>query len=76
MGATVRDVCVELGMPFGGVLEGGYALGALGRSVVATMEAFSDVPEAVADPVAGCRIPRSLRPAEPWRDHWPELTDR
>jgi acetoin utilization deacetylase AcuC-like enzyme len=41
MAGAVRDVCAELEVPVGAVLEGGYALGALARSVAATMEALS-----------------------------------
>jgi acetoin utilization deacetylase AcuC-like enzyme len=41
MTRSLRDVCSALGVPLGVVLEGGYALGALARSVAATMEALS-----------------------------------
>ena len=42
MAAAIRDLCVdELGVPLGAVLEGGYALGALARSVAATLEALA-----------------------------------
>jgi acetoin utilization deacetylase AcuC-like enzyme len=37
MAAALRDAAAELGVPVGGVLEGGYALRALGRSVAATL---------------------------------------
>jgi acetoin utilization deacetylase AcuC-like enzyme len=37
MSAAARDVAAELGAPVGGVLEGGYALRALGRSVAVTL---------------------------------------
>jgi acetoin utilization deacetylase AcuC-like enzyme len=40
MAGSMRRVCGELGVPLGCVLEGGYALGALGRSVAATLEAL------------------------------------
>lgn len=40
MTETLRALCAELGIPIGLVLEGGYELGALARSVVATMEAL------------------------------------
>src|SRR6185436_1426485 len=47
--------CVrELGLPAGVVLEGGYALGALARSVAATLEALGDgvaAPSVEPDPV-------------------------
>jgi acetoin utilization deacetylase AcuC-like enzyme len=39
MAATVRDLADELGAPLAIVLEGGYDLGALARSVAATMAA-------------------------------------
>lgn len=42
MAAAVHDLCAdELGVPFGAVLEGGYALGPLARSVAATLDAFA-----------------------------------
>ena len=40
MSGVVRALCGELGIPLGLVLEGGYDLAALARSVVATMEAL------------------------------------
>jgi acetoin utilization deacetylase AcuC-like enzyme len=39
---AIREVADSLEAPLGCVLEGGYALGALGRSVAATMEALVD----------------------------------
>jgi acetoin utilization deacetylase AcuC-like enzyme len=41
MTGSMRDVCAELGVRLGCVLEGGYALGALAGSVAATLEALS-----------------------------------
>ncbi len=41
MTRTVRRACEELAIPLGCVLEGGYALGALARSVLATLEALA-----------------------------------
>ena len=41
MAAQVSAVCDELGVPLGCVLEGGYDLGALARSVAVTMEAIA-----------------------------------
>jgi len=38
MARSMRRCCSGLGAPLGAVLEGGYALGALARSVAATME--------------------------------------
>jgi acetoin utilization deacetylase AcuC-like enzyme len=44
MTGSLRRACLELGAPLGFVLEGGYALGALARSVAATMEAMVGEP--------------------------------
>ena len=44
MAGSMRDVCAELGVPFGGVLEGGYDVVALARSVAATLQAFRASP--------------------------------
>ena len=41
MAASMRRLARELGVPLGLVLEGGYALGALSRSTVASLEAAS-----------------------------------
>ena len=53
MAATMRDLAAELGAPVLICLEGGYSVGALSRSVVETLEAFSRD-----------RVPRSA-PVEP-----------
>jgi acetoin utilization deacetylase AcuC-like enzyme len=66
----MRDACAELGAPIGCVLEGGYDLGALSRSVAATMEALVGGDLAVPDgePVALAREARTrLAP------FWPAL---
>jgi len=42
MTKVLRALCAELEIPLGLVLEGGYELGALARSMVATMEALVD----------------------------------
>jgi acetoin utilization deacetylase AcuC-like enzyme len=50
MGALMRACADELGAPLGFVLEGGYELGALARSLVATLEvAGRELPLAVGD---------------------------
>jgi acetoin utilization deacetylase AcuC-like enzyme len=50
MAALMRACADELGVPLGIVLEGGYDLGALARSLVATLEAVGAVsPVAVAE---------------------------
>jgi acetoin utilization deacetylase AcuC-like enzyme len=56
MAASLRDVGAELEAPVGAVLEGGYALGALGRSVAAAMEALS-APALTPRSAAGGRGP-------------------
>ncbi|MFT4034067.1 MAG: histone deacetylase [Patulibacter sp.] len=58
MAATIRSVAEEVGAPVGLVLEGGYDIAALSRSVVQTLDALgSDKPPAVdavpEHPVAG-----------------------
>jgi acetoin utilization deacetylase AcuC-like enzyme len=68
MAATMRVLAGELEVPVLICLEGGYALGALSRSVVATLDAFSDD-----------RRPRPApaEPAAPYREQlarfWPVL---
>ncbi|MDP1847270.1 MAG: histone deacetylase [Solirubrobacteraceae bacterium] len=57
MAASMRAAADELGVPLGLVLEGGYELGALSRSVVATLEVLGAadppaVPEVALDPLA------------------------
>ncbi len=42
MTRSLHGVAEELGIPIGCVLEGGYALGALGRSVAATLAALNE----------------------------------
>jgi acetoin utilization deacetylase AcuC-like enzyme len=44
MAATISEVADELGVGLGCLLEGGYDLGALARSVAATMQAIVDRP--------------------------------
>jgi acetoin utilization deacetylase AcuC-like enzyme len=71
MAGSVRAVGDELGAPVGAVLEGGYALTALARSVAATMEvlgaAAGPAPEAAAlTEVAAEAAERLVR----W---WPQL---
>ncbi len=71
MTRSLRAVAAELRIPVGAVLEGGYALGALARSVAATLEALStpDAPsheEGEVAPVAAVARQRLAR----W---WPSL---
>jgi len=59
MTAWMREACAELGAPLGVVLEGGYALAPLARSVAATLAALTskEPPAAVktAELAAGAR---------------------
>ncbi len=57
MAASVAAACAGIGAPVGCVLEGGYELGALARSVAATMEALRDGGDGTGD--AGSGAPRS-----------------
>jgi acetoin utilization deacetylase AcuC-like enzyme len=53
LAACVRELAADLGAPVGVVLEGGYALGALARSVAATIEALGNgVPAPSVEPDA------------------------
>ena len=71
MAASMRAAGDELGIPLGLVLEGGYELGALSRSVVATLEVLGAadtpaVPDVALDPLA-------LRAQERLATYWPAL---
>ncbi|HEY4278746.1 MAG TPA: histone deacetylase [Conexibacter sp.] len=72
MAGTMRRVAAELAVPLGGVLEGGYALGALARSTAATLDVMTAVepPAAPADlplaPVARAAVDRLA-------ERWPAL---
>ncbi len=52
MTRSVRRAADALGVPVGAVLEGGYDLAALARSVVATMEELGQVGSGLAEPSA------------------------
>jgi acetoin utilization deacetylase AcuC-like enzyme len=68
MAAALRSVATELEVPVLVCLEGGYALGALAGSAVATLEALSGDRQPSAAP---------LEPAAPYRErlarYWPSL---
>ena len=78
MAHAVAGACQSLGAPVGGVLEGGYALGALGRSVAATLQAFS-TPASVADsagaPETGV-APIAREARDRLAEWWPRLGRR
>jgi len=78
--AMARAVCgagQSLAAPVGAVLEGGYALGALGRSVAATLEAMS-APVGPADANGGRELPMAplaLAARRRLTEWWPALAD-
>jgi acetoin utilization deacetylase AcuC-like enzyme len=72
MAGLMRGVCLELGVPLGAVLEGGYALGALGRGVAATMGALVD---GQADAGSYELTPLAASAARRVGEFWPALRD-
>jgi acetoin utilization deacetylase AcuC-like enzyme len=77
MAGLMSAVCDSIGAPLGCVLEGGYALGALARSVAATMEALVGPVHAggSAEPSGGEPVPVALAWDARARlaEFWPEL---
>lgn len=75
MTRAIAQVCAHLGVPVGVVLEGGYALGALGRSVAATLQALTTehVPNATALPTAPL-TPIARQARTRLAEFWPRLT--
>jgi acetoin utilization deacetylase AcuC-like enzyme len=69
MAATMRTLAEELGVPLVIVLEGGYDLDALARSVAATMEAAAG--DAV--PVVAPLVPLAERARSHFARWWPAL---
>ena len=73
MTAALRRACAGLGdVPLGMVLEGGYALGALARSVAVTLDALtSEAPPALdPPPVSPVTAPAAARVER----HWPGVS--
>jgi acetoin utilization deacetylase AcuC-like enzyme len=74
MARSMRRACEAAGAPLGCVLEGGYALGALGRSVAATMEQLTPVaPPAADDQIELAPLARDGR--ERLAKWWPVLAE-
>jgi acetoin utilization deacetylase AcuC-like enzyme len=71
MTRSMQRCCDGLGAPLGAVLEGGYALDALGRSVAATMEALG-APVRAADEEVEVSAP-ALAARERLAECWPVL---
>ena len=63
MTRAIARACASLAAPVGAVLEGGYALGALGRSVAATLQALSaeSAPDATSPSAGLTPIARQAR---------------
>jgi acetoin utilization deacetylase AcuC-like enzyme len=73
MAGSMRDVCAELEVPFGGVLEGGYDVVALARSLAATLQSFKGEPGKGS---ARDAHPPQVRAArERLAAHWPAFAD-
>jgi len=72
MTRSVRQACEAAGSALGCVLEGGYALGALGRSVAATMSELTPAaPRGSSDAPAVAPVAREAR--ERLAQWWPAL---
>jgi acetoin utilization deacetylase AcuC-like enzyme len=72
MAGSVSRACSSLEVPLGCVLEGGYALGALARSVAATMGALAAHPSAAAAAGDGV-VPIARAARERLARWWPAL---
>ncbi len=78
MAHAVSGACNSLAAPVGGVLEGGYALGALGRSVAATLQALS-APVGVAGSARAPEVgvtPIAREARDRLAEWWPQLGRR
>jgi len=74
MTRAIARACASLTVPVGAVLEGGYALGALGRSVAATLQALSAKPAAGRISSSAADLPAITRQARRrLADLWPQL---
>jgi acetoin utilization deacetylase AcuC-like enzyme len=72
MASSARRVAAELGVPIGGVLEGGYDLGALARSVAATLEVLgAGAPPAPSEELAVA--PEAEQARRRLAEWWPSL---
>jgi acetoin utilization deacetylase AcuC-like enzyme len=73
MARSMRRCCAELDVPLGAVLEGGYALGALARSVAATLEVLAS-PLSAVDGESDVGVAPAARAArERLAQWWPGL---
>jgi acetoin utilization deacetylase AcuC-like enzyme len=72
MTRSVRRACDALGVPLGLVLEGGYALGPLARSVAATMQQLTPVVPAAPEDAIELH-PAALAVRDRLAGSWPAL---
>ena len=74
MTRAIARVCASLTAPVGAVLEGGYALGSLGRSVAATLQALSTepTPDATSIPTSAL-TPIAHQARARLAEFWPQL---
>ncbi|HWF34933.1 MAG TPA: histone deacetylase [Solirubrobacteraceae bacterium] len=72
MASSMRRVADELAVPVGGVLEGGYDLGALAHSVAATLEVLgaAEPPAPGEEPAVAPEAEQARRRLAEW---WPDL---
>jgi acetoin utilization deacetylase AcuC-like enzyme len=73
MTRSIRSVCETLEVPVGCVLEGGYALGALARSVAATLVALNGPLPAVEPGAGEAVLPIAREARERLAQWWPTL---
>jgi acetoin utilization deacetylase AcuC-like enzyme len=73
MAASMRGVCEELDIPMGCVLEGGYSLGGLARSVAATMEALNGSADGRDSRGSNPEPPEVAQARRRLGEWWPEL---
>jgi acetoin utilization deacetylase AcuC-like enzyme len=73
MTSSMRRVCTELEVPLGGVLEGGYELGALARSVAVTLEVLGGVAAPAATVDAPAVAPEAVEARGRLEEWWPGL---
>ncbi|HWF74013.1 MAG TPA: histone deacetylase [Solirubrobacteraceae bacterium] len=74
MAASMCRVAAELGVPVGGVLEGGYDLTALARSVAATLEVLGAPAPPAPAPSDGLEIaPEAQEARRRLAERWPVL---
>jgi acetoin utilization deacetylase AcuC-like enzyme len=74
MAASLRDVGAQLGVPVGALLEGGYALDALGRGVAVTMQELAAPAGSVSSTVAGPVSPVATAARARLAQWWPALS--